>query len=81
MNSDDGIAARYTRRARDAADAAIRLGADPGAVRAAVEEGIADAVRANARIAAAEQPAAELPRPKFVPKPGSAIERFLKAVG
>ncbi|MEQ4301611.1 hypothetical protein ABNF97_09490 [Plantactinospora sp. B6F1] len=81
MDSDDVIAARYTRRARDAANFAIRLGADPDAVRDAIEEGIADAVRAQARIAAAEQPAAELPRPKFVPKPGSAIERFLNAVG
>lgn len=75
----DTDAARWTRRAGDAATEAVLAGADPEAVVAAVRAGIAEGERV--RDLRQPAPAAPVVRGDFTPQPGSAVEQLLRAAG
>ncbi|MFG2165501.1 hypothetical protein [Micromonospora chersina] len=74
----DAEAARWTRRACDAATEALLAGADPAELLAAVQAGI----REGQRVRALRQPtptATPTPRTEVRPAPGSAVEQLLRA--
>lgn len=74
----DTEAARWTRRAGDAATEAVLAGADPADLLAAVQAGI----REGQRVRALRQPtpaAVPAPRTEVRPTPGSAVEQLLRA--
>lgn len=72
-------AARWTRRAGDAATEAVLAGADPADLLAAVQAGIAEGQRVRALRQPA--PAAPVVHGNFTPPPGSAVEQLLRAAG
>lgn len=76
----DTDAARWTRRAGDAATEAVLAGQAPDAILAAVQAGI----REGERVRALRQPApapSPVARPDFTPPAGSAVEQLLRAAG
>ncbi|MFI6266172.1 hypothetical protein [Micromonospora sp. NPDC051006] len=73
----DTDAARWTRRAGDAATEAVLAGADPEAILAAVQAGIAEGERVHALRQPTQTPPAS--RGDFTPPPGSAVEQLLRA--
>lgn len=73
---------RQVRRAGDAATLAIQAGADPDAIRAAVEAGIREGYRIrDLQNGVIPESARTAPRAPLNVPPGSAIEALLKATG
>ncbi|MEU7609568.1 hypothetical protein [Micromonospora sp. NPDC049204] len=80
MPANETDAQRWARRVTSAVASAITGGADPESVRAAVDAGIQEGQRINDLRNGTHVPATEPTKP-FVPQPGSAAEKLLRAVG